>query len=323
MLRDLDEGRYHSYLLYTDSSLVEMFVYDRLKELCRANSESIVEVGSPKGVGEMIDTVSISPFLAEKWLFVIDYRKVKRQIEKLKGIFSAETSCFFIKVSNYKEYKEVLELLGKGSVCELYLSFLQYRDIVWLLRDTGMKPNLIDYVVKSYSRDPEKVFLLLRELQNGLEVSDRKEITAICGESSGSVMSFVISLLVGTVSSDRGLKMSLGRKSKEAVSLARLHGVGSFRNFMIASVRDIMYLKEMYLNCDIYDTIRDVPDCFDEKKLMRYRMYLSRIVDMDMSRVVRLYAMLCCSGKWISEIDVISFLYEYYKCYTVEGEDKV
>ena len=48
-----------------------------------------------------------------------------------------------------------------------------------------------------------------------------------------------------------------------------------------------------------------------------------KIIDMDMLKVARLYAMLCCSGRWTSEIDVISFLYEYYKCYTIEGEDKV
>ena len=81
-------------------------MYDSLKEVCEANLESIITVEGSSGFNEMMDLVNINPFLAKRWLFIITYKKVKKLLSKAKGIFSYDSSCFLIKVENYKEFKE-------------------------------------------------------------------------------------------------------------------------------------------------------------------------------------------------------------------------
>lgn len=313
MLKDLKDEKRSIHLLYTDSSLVEMFVYDSLKECCEANLESIVEVNGASSFNEMMDLLNISPFLAKRWLFIIEYKRVKKLVSKVKGAFLTDTSCFLIKVSNYKEFKEVKDLFGQGVANQLYLAYMSYRDVLWLLNGRGLSQALMDYIAKSYSRDPEKIMMLLKEMDNGLTITDRKGIVAVCGESTGSIVSFVISLLSMNIKTERGMKISIAKKSKEAVGMARLYGSSSFRNFILATLKDIIYIKEMYLNGDIYDTIRDVPDCFDEKRLLRYKMYLRTILGIKLNDVVKLYVMVAKSGVWYKEIDVMSFLYDYYE----------
>lgn len=314
MLKDIrDEGK-NVHILYADSSLIEMFVYDTLKDVCAANLESIITVESTSGLNDMVDLVNINPFLARKWLFVIDYKKVKKQVLKMKNMFlGSDTSCFLFKVSNYKEFKELRDTFGAGVANDMYLAYMSYKDVTWLLQGYELPQGLVDYVAKSYSRDPEKIMILIKEMNNGLHISDKRGIVDVCGESTGSIISFVLSLLNIKISSKKGMKLSIAKKSKEAISLARLYGSSSFRNFVLATLKDIIYIKEMYLNGDIYDTIRDVPDCFDEKRLLRYKVYLRSIIVLNMSDVTRLYVLIAKSGSWHQEIDVMSFLYDYYE----------
>ena len=312
MLSALKDEKRNVHILYTDSSLLEILVYDSLKEVCEANLESIITVESSSGFNEMMDLVNINPFLAKRWLFIITYKKVKKLLTKAKGIFSYDSSCFLIKVENYKEFKEAKELFPAGSN-ELYLAYMGYKDVMWLLDGSGLSQSLMDYVARSYSRDPDKIMQLVSEIKNGLKVEDRKGIVSISGTSTGSVATFALSLLGINVNTERGAKMSLRKKLNEAISLSRLYGPSSLRNFLLASLKDMMYIKEMYLNGDLYDSIRDLPECFDEKRMLRYRMYLKSILALKLEDITRLYVRIAKSGSWQKEVDVVGFIYDMYE----------
>ena len=66
----------------------------------------------------------------------------------------------------------------------------------------------------------------------------------------------------------------------------------------------------------IYDRIGGLPECYDEKKLSRYNVYLRTIVDIPYPRIMRLYLLLKKCGRWYTDIDMINFIYQFYE----EGE---
>ena len=80
-------------LLFTNSSKAEMYVYDKIKEACSATRESVYEIGTKKDFMDMLELINLQPFLAEKWIFILDYKKaVKAMCKAQKGVLRAETS---------------------------------------------------------------------------------------------------------------------------------------------------------------------------------------------------------------------------------------
>lgn len=313
MLKDLLNENINTHLLYSDSSLVELKVYDTLKEVCEANLESIVTVENSSSFNNMLDLLNVQPFLAKKWLFIIRYKKVKKLLEKRKGIFSSgDTSCFLVTVESYKEFKEFQELVSV-STNKMYLAYISFKDVSWLCNGKDIKPELVTFIAKSYSRDPDKIMTLLKEIDNGLKVEKEKDIVAVCGDSSGSIVSFVLSLLSVNVKTERGKKISTARKMREALALSKVYGTSSMRNFILSTLKDMIYIKEMYLNGDIYNRISDVPECFNEKKLLKYKVYYNTILNTNLDDIMRLYVIVLRSGKWYRDADVASFVYDFYE----------
>lgn len=309
-LAELKSDGVNVHLLYTDSDMVNMYVYDTLKSSCNATLESILEVNTIRSFNNMLETVNMLPFLADRWLCVINYHKVKSVVGKYKQLFSADTACFLVTVSNYKEFKEFKDLVRCN---EMYMSFIKSKDVNFLFRESGMAQSLIDFTAKSYGRDPDKVMTLYRAVGNGLPINERKDIVNICGASSSTIINFLLSLISANVNTERGYKQSLKKKIKEALDLGQMYGISSFRNFSLSTVKDVLVIKEMYLNADIYDSIRDVPECYDEKKLMKYRFYLDTIKGLNIHDLIELFSMIRDSGVWRENVDIISFLYEYYE----------
>ena len=91
-LRDLASKNVH--LLYTNSSLIEMNIYDILKDSCGATLESVYNVNTKADCNEMLNLLSVQSYLAEKWLFIIDYSKLKDFVKSHKNIFMVDTACF-------------------------------------------------------------------------------------------------------------------------------------------------------------------------------------------------------------------------------------
>lgn len=326
-IRNLTNEKYNTHIFLANSSLAEMYVYDILKKKCGADMDSIFTVNSKKSFQEMLDMVSAQPFLADKWFFIIEYGKIKRSLDSKKGIFKSDSSEFLIKVKNYKEFKEAKEALsvvGDG-VNDIYLSYINYYDTDFLLSDFEISSKLISYVYKSYSSDPEQVFRLRKELQSGIVVNSRKQIAELCGVSTGTLNSFTISLLGGEPKGEKGKKIVIRNRIKVALELSEVYGYSKFKNFLTASVKDILDIKVLYMQGAIYNRITDLPEIrvkdekgeeklvFDEGRLSRYRFYLDTIKEIPYTRILRLYLFLKTYGKWYSDADMVNFIYQYYE----------
>lgn len=322
-IKNLRDGDTNVHLLLTGSNLAELYVYDNIKDKCKATRDSIFDISTKSSINEMLELVNVQPFLADKWLFVLEYNKLRSIIKDKKGIFSSDTSEFIIKVKNYKEFKEAKGLLDK--VNDLYLSYIRYYDVEYLLQDTKIPPNLIDFVSKSYSSDPEQIFTLLNELKSGVVIEKRKDIVDICGISSGSLNSFALSLLKEPSKTEKGKKITYKNRIGVALELSEIYGFNKMRNFLMASVKDILDIKQLYMVGVIYDRITDLPDIqvkdkrgnsvplYDEKRLSRYNIYLKTIINIPYIRILRLHLTLKKCGRWFKGIDMINFIYQYYE----------
>jgi hypothetical protein len=310
-LREL-EGSKNVHMLITSSTAVEMYVYDKLKEQCHASLESVLTVNSKSSFSEMLELVGMQSYLSDKWLFVIEYSKVKASIKANVGIFESEEAKFLIKVNTYRDFKEFKELLP--SVNDLYLSFIRRNEVMYLLSKYNLSQKDIDFVAKSYSREPEKVFLFKKELDNGLVVNYQRDIVKLLGESTGSITSYALALLRDFPTTEKGFKTVCRNRIKTGKDLCEAYGVSSFKNFLMATIKDFIYIKELYMQGTIYNSIRDLPEVFDEKKLSKYNVYLRTLVnDISYSRLVSLYSKLRESGRWVRNSDLLMFIYDYYK----------
>lgn len=310
-LRDLADSNKNVHILLSSSNLSELYVYDTLKAKCNANVDSIFNIDSKSSINEMLELVNLQPFTADKWLFVLDFKKAKSVIKDKKGIFESSTSEFLIKVKDYKEYKEAKELLG--NVNDIYLSFIRFYDTEFLLKDYNIPPKLIGFISKSYSSDPEQIFALREELNNGRVIERRKDIIDICGVSAGSLNSYALTLLKDFPKTDKGRKIVCKNRIGVAYELAETYGFSKMRNFLLACVKDILDIKQLYMVGTIYDRIENLPDCYDTKRLSRYKSMLNIIIEIPYSRILNLYLCLKQSGNWYKDIDMVSFLYLYYE----------
>lgn len=311
-LRYLKSPESNVHLLLTSSNLAEIYVYDELKSRCGATIDSVVEVNSRSTFLGMLDLVNMQPLLADKWLFVITYKGgIKQLVKKYEGIFQSDTAIFLVKVENYKDFKDFKGVIRSAN--DLYLNTIRHSDIAYLLNGYKLSSNIVEFIEKSYFRDPEKVFILAKELANGAVVSTNRDIVKLCGESSGSIARFAMLLLKEMPESQSGLKRVYSKRVKLLVDLCDSFGTRSAYNFLVSAVKDILDVKILYLQGVIYDSIRDLPDVYDEKKLSRYNMYLKRIIqDLSYDSILRLYVELCSCEKWRTPQDGILFLYNYY-----------
>lgn len=309
-LRDLENSNKNVHMYLSKSSSIDLYIYDTLKAMCKASLDDIVEVKSNNNFNHMLEILNMDPFMADKWLITITYSSVKALLKKRVGILESKNACFLVKVKNYGEFKEFKDLYP--NVNDLYLSVIRHNDVMFLLKPYNISESLIDFVAKSYSREPEKVFNLYRELVSGGEFNSRKSIVDVLGASTGSVNYFALQLLRDPPTTERGLKTTYRNRIKTAHDLASAYGLQTFKNFLTASVKDIIAVKDMYIAGDIYDKIKDVPDCYDAPRLSRYNPFLDTINQIPYARVMKLYITLKQGGIWRSHTDLLQFLYEYY-----------
>ena len=313
MLRELSNVDQKVELLYTNSQIAEMFVYDTLKKRCDANGDSIIDVKNQASFDEMVNLSYEYPILAKEWLFKIDYKRVKKLCAKYKGLFSSGSpAVFLVEVDGYKDFVEFKELVN-NKCNPMYMSYLSYQDISYLFYEHKLPQKQISFIARSYSRDIDKVFELYQEVQNGYEITDIKSITAICGQSVGTTQSFVLSLLKLNIGDLKNSKTSIKRKIRELADLSKAIGCNRLRNYLMSTVKDIMYIKQLYLETDIYDEIKNLPKGYDEKRLSRYQRYLKDIKNIPMSSVLGLFTDLLDSGPWYKDSDAMTFLFNYYE----------
>lgn len=285
--------------------MVEIYLYDELKKKTKGSLETVFNVKTRSDFSNMLSLLNSFPFLADRWLFIIDYSKLKSSFKDSWPIFTSIVAEFLIKVKNYKDFLEVKEAMP--GINDMYLAKFNKNDLEYLFHDSDIPSKLLDFVYWSYSGEPDKVFTLLEELKNGVKVQTKKDISGICGVSSGSFMSYSLYLLKDPPKSRKGFSNRL----TSLYELAGIYGFPSCRNFLLASVRDIYDIKVLYLNGVIFDRVSNLPEGFDKKRLKRYSSRISTIAEIPYDRVVSL--LLCISeAKWYSDLDLLNFLYSFY-----------
>lgn len=298
-------------MLLTSSDLAYLYVYDTLKGRCKATLESVLLVDSKASFKAMSEMVSMQPNLADKWLVEINYSKVKAQLKATLGILQSETAVYLIRVRTYSEYKEVKELYA--GINDLYLNVIKRQEVMDLLRPFRLSEDLKGYVASAYYNDPERVFVLRKELQNGAEVKNSKDVAKLCGESMGTVQRFAIQLLSDEPKTEMFLKRSYKKRVKTVCDLCDSFTSRSAYNFLSAVLKDILYIKMLYLQGVIYNRIEDLPEAFDEGKLAKYGYYLKDISEgISYERILWVYSELRNFGRWNTSQDAVSFLYKFY-----------
>lgn len=318
MLKDLSNPEISIHLVLSNSGKASVFIHDALKNTYKATLDSMYEIKTAKEFSLVSEMSAIQPYLADKWIFEINFPKVKNTLGKQLGVLESTTSCFCFFVNNYREFREAKELLSKNGmkVNDLYIPIIRKSDVYYLLKDYELSEKVIDFIATSYARDPENIFELREYLAGGYEVNTQRDVVKLVGASSGSINSFIMLLFSKPPETERGLKMVFKRRIQMGVDLCNAYGVSTFRNFLNASVYDILQIKILYLQGKIYDRVgRDLPNGFDEARLGKYSFYLSRIKnEISYDSITRLYCMLQepQNVKWVSVQNMIEFIYQYY-----------
>lgn len=310
-LSKLTDENFNVHLLLTSSDLAEIYVYDILKARCKATLESVLTVNTRSEFKGMSELVSMQPNLAEKWLVVMDYTKVKTQLKAAMGVLQSETAIFLLKVKNYAEFKELKKLYPQMN--DIYLNSIRRYEVVDLLRPYQLSTSLQSYVATAYFNDPERVFTLVRELKNGAVVQSSSDVVALCGESMNSIQKFTMLLLTDTPKTQMFLKRSYKKRVSNVCDLCETFTCETAYNFISSALKDIMYIKMLYLQGVIYDRVYDLPEAFDESKLARYGFYLKEISQgVSYERILWVYSELRNFGRWKTTQDAVLFLYKFY-----------
>lgn len=325
-LKDLDTfgEAVQVVLLQTPADALRLFIQDKLKDTFNCDSNSIIKVENKKGLSEIGGLLEVYPFLAKKWLFIIELDKVGNLAEVSKLIDRNVTGVFLCVSERYGTFKRFKEFnKDTNGFVDLYLSSLRFNDMTYLYdyfvpEENRLSSKLYSYVANSYSNDITAVFDLFRELSQGTKFESTSDITSVCGIGGNTIEYFIMSLLKDAPKTEKGIKSTIKNRVKLGYDLSEVYSwdkLWAYSNNCIKSFSDI---KMLVISGEVYKSIRQLPQGYDEKKLSRYGRYIYKLKDIPYSRVLRLRYMLG-DTRWQSEIDFLDFVYKYY-CETVKME---
>lgn len=314
MLADITDKELNYHTMMCDSGKLDLYVYDILKKSCRGSKDTVIYVNKKSDVEEMLDLSLIMPYGADQWLFIVNYDKVKRHRRKLVDIIKAKnpSSKVLIHFSKYVDFKKFNDELG-SVVNSMYLKNLNRKDLSFLFRKVSLSKDLKDFIYYSYRLEVEKVMDLLTYLDNGQTVKTRKDITELIGISTGSIQHFIFQLLGNKPKSVNSRKTVIKNRTYVLLELSKVYGTRKIKSILTNSVKDILDIKSLYLAGVVYDSLSTIPEGYDSKRLLRYRSFYGKIIDIDYSRILELYLLLYNEGSWVSDMDVLRFIYTYYR----------
>lgn len=319
LLRSLDDadGAIKVCLLETPSQKLEMFVEDKLKRMLKSTNDTIIDLINKKDIKEVKNIQTIDPPFAKKWLIRVDLKKFGVNKELLQLINESTTCLFFCKADRYVTYKSFKDLCKKVDYFyDFYLTSLRRNDLLYLYsafvpQSNQLTKQLFDYVAQSYSTDIEAVFDLLLELASGTEIKNRKDIADICGVGGNSIESFVFSLLKPPPVTEKGVKTVLRNRIRAGLDLAEVYGLRKFYNFLNSALKSLLDIKMLCMSGAVYKQITNLPEGYDERKLVKYQRYLWKIKEIPMTRILRCKYMMIQSSGWNDEMEFILFVYSY------------
>lgn len=320
MLKDLVDKTLNYHTVMCDSGKLDLLVYNLLKQACNGNKDTIFYVNKKSDVEEMLDLSLIMPYSADQWLFIVNYNKVKRHRRKLIEFIKVKTvsSKVLVSFDKYADFKKFNDDLG-ALVNSMYLKTLRKDDMAFLFRDTKLGKDLKEFIFYSYRSEVEKVMSVLEYIKDGHSVKTRKDITELVGVSTGSIQHFIFQLLGKPPKTEKSRERIIKNRSYILSELAKVYGVRGIKTILTNSVKDILDIKTLYLSGMVYKSLTNIPEGYDSKRLLRYRVFFGKIVDIEYSRILELYLLLYNEGAWSNELDLYKFLYIYYRNLGLEG----
>lgn len=320
MLKDLVDKTLNYHTVMCDSGKLDLLVYNLLKQACNGNKDTIFYVNKKSDVEEMLDLSLIMPYSADQWLFIVNYNKVKRQRRKLIEFIKAKTvsSKVLVSFDKYADFKKFNDDLG-ALVNSMYLKTLRKDDMDFLFRGTKLDKDLKEFIFYSYRSEVEKVMSVLEYIKDGHSVKTRKDITELVGVSTGSIQHFIFQLLGKPPKTEKSRERIIKNRSYILSELAKVYGVRGIKTILTNSVKDILDIKTLYLSGVVYKSLTNIPEGYDSKRLLRYRVFFGKIIDIEYSRILELYLLLYNEGAWSNELDLYKFLYVYYRNLGLEG----
>ena len=321
MLEALTDKEINVHTVMLDSGKLDMFIYNTLKKSTGGNKDTIIYINKKSDIEEMSDLALVMPMQADQWLFIINYDKVKRHRRKIIELIKKKniSSKYLVSFSKYVDFKKFNEDLG-SIANSMYLKNLNLTDVRFLFRKYRFDKDLFQFIFYSYRSEVEKMMSLLSFLETGHLIKSRKDVTDLVGVSTGSVQHFIFQLLGKKPLSEKSQKTVLKNRVNTLTELSKVYGVRSLKGILTNSVKDILDIKSLYLNGVIYKTIDNIPEGYVSTRLLKYKPFYAKILDISYMRILDLYLLLYNERSWNSEVEMYQFIYTYYRNLGIEED---
>lgn len=309
-------------MIYTKDYRIAEALTEEIREYFSIKKEKILRPANLEEVEHMYQVGYTVPLGQTKWLFYLDNDNIwltKAAIEKL---IDTETAFYIIKTSDFKSYKILVSLLQSSRrVLNYTATYINRNWYNWLLNSYFFNqekgylipevPGLMKYIYNGYKMYPDKLLdifdaITKKQIQTKLDVRD------IAGPPNNTQEEIIIKLSSIEVKSEKSFKIQVKNRSTELLNLAEIVGVFTLRNYLIKTIKDFLRIKFLYLRGMIYNDLKtaDEEKIPDLKQLRRYNYYVKDIKKLPSSRFILMLSILT-KQKWYSELDIISFVYQY------------
>jgi hypothetical protein len=309
-LKKIDTCNVNAY--FTESSKVDMFIYDKLKKIGGNSLSTIITVNTAKDFNEVISLANVLPHEADKWLFVLNYSKVSGLLKKHKGVLKSDTSSFIVKLANYKEFLNFNKEHSDGNINSMYLSRFSKDDFYHVLSGKGLSDDTLSFIWTSYYNDIDKFFDIAEHIDSGGTLKTRKDVSDLCGVSATSLQGLSFMLLRDLPKTAKGRKTSLKKVLNLSLLTAEGFGFTKAYYYLLGCLKDFLDIKMLVMQGVVYDRIFEVPQGFDENRLKKNNRYLKSIGRIPYNKLAGVYLLLNSVGVWRNEKDVTSFIYKLY-----------
>lgn len=321
MLEALTDREVNVHTMMQDSGKLDLFVYNMLKKATNGNKDTVIYVNKKSDVEEMSDLSLVMPMNAEQWLFIISYDKVKRHRRKIIELIKQKnpSSKYLISFEKYVDFRRFNDDLG-SMVNSMYLKNLNQKDVRFLFRKYKFDKGLFQFIFYSYRSEVEKMMTLLSFLDMGQTVKSRKDVTDLVGVSTGSIQHFIFQLLGKKPLSLKSQGIIVKNRTVTISELAKVYGVRQLKGIITNSVKDILDIKSLNLTGVLYKSIDRIPEGYDSTRLLKYKPFYAKILDVPYIRILDLYLLLYNERSWNSELDMYRFIYTYYRNLGIEED---
>lgn len=321
MLEALTDREINVHTMMQDSGKLDLFVYNMLKKATNGNKDTVIYVNKKSDVEEMSDLSLVMPMNADQWLFIISYDKVKRHRRKIVELIKQKnpSSKYLISFEKYIDFKRFNDDLG-SMVNSMYLKNLNQKDARFLFRKYKFDKDLFQFIFYSYRSEVEKMMTLLSFLDMGQTVRSRKDVTDLVGVSTGSIQHFIFQLLGKKPLSLKSQGIIVKNRTVTISELAKVYGVRQLKGIITNSVKDILDIKSLNLTGVLYKSIDKIPEGYDSTRLLKYKPFYAKILDVPYIRILDLYLLLYNEQSWSSELDMYRFIYTYYRNLGIEED---